>query len=359
MKISKLEFSSMILMLFLTNFLGIGIFSSIKSAGVDSYFSIIIASFLGLIILYFFITIFNYQPELNLKEKIITLFGKKVGFIINVLFVIGAAIIGVSLMYNLTVFITTQILQFTPPLIIAFLFALLVIWAVSKDIKAISSMCFILVIINLTLYLLAVFNLTPQIEIDNLKPILEYGIKAPLKGSLYIILFNISPIFLFLGIPKKQIKSSKKQIILAYFIALLLMFIISFVTLGNLGIHLSRIYQFPEYIVLKKVNYFNFLDRVENIINIQWIFGIFFSLTFITYFIKSFVKKSKNKYIIPSIIIFIIMIFSLIVFKNSIQFNNYIYTKAIYIRGIILLLIFITFIKIKLSKYYKKTFYFK
>ena len=47
MKINKLEFSSMMLMIFLTNFLGIGVFSSIKAAGIDSYFSVVIAFFTG------------------------------------------------------------------------------------------------------------------------------------------------------------------------------------------------------------------------------------------------------------------------------------------------------------------------
>ena len=350
MKINKLEFSSMMLMIFLTNFLGIGVFSSIKAAGIDSYFSVVIAFFTGFIILYLFNTIFNYKPDLNLKEKILELFGKKIGIIINILFVLGALVIGISLMYNLTTFITTQILQLTPSIIIAVLFALLIILTVTKDIKSISSLCFILVIINLLLYFIAIFNLIPQVELNNLKPILEHGIKRPFKGSLYILFLNIVPIFLLLSIPKNKIKISQKHLIISYTIGFFLMFMVLFATLGNLGIHLSSIYQFPEYIVLKKINYFNFLDRIENIINIQWIFGLFFSLSFITYFIKTFIKTTKNKYFVPTIVISIIVLLASILFKNTIQFNNYIYEKAIYIRIFIVLLLIITFIKIKTTK---------
>ena len=72
------------------------------------------------------------------------------------------------------------------------------------------------------------------------------------------------------------------------------MFGIIFITLGNLGINLSQLYQYPEYIVLKRINLFEFLDRIENLLSIQRILKIYISLSFFTYFISNTIKPHNK-----------------------------------------------------------------
>ena len=76
-KINSLQLSSILVMMMMASYLGAGVFSVIKAAGVDAYLSIILGGIIGSIILIMFTYIFNYEPNLTLDQKIIKLFGKK------------------------------------------------------------------------------------------------------------------------------------------------------------------------------------------------------------------------------------------------------------------------------------------
>lgn len=350
-KINQLQFLSIIIVISLASFIGIGIFTSSKIAGVDSCISVLIAGVTSLILVYFFITIFNYEQDLPIKDKVIKLFGKTLGTIINLTLIFSAFVMGISVIFNLISFIESQLLLFTPSYIIGIPFVLTVIYASSKDIQDLSRLSFVLTIINICLYLVAVVYLLSNLDVSNFYPILANGIKAPLKGSFYISMLNILPYFLILCIPKSSLNSTKKvnrNIILTYIVAIILMFFVVFSTLGNLGEDLLKIYQYPEYIVLKKINYFNFINHVENFVSIQWIFGLFFNLTLIVFFIKTFFKDKKigKKKTLPIITTFSIYIVSTLVFKNIFIFNNYVYNYALYFRYVLLAALVLIVIKI-------------
>ena len=355
-KINCTQFSSIIIMLILSSFLGVGIFSLIKASGIDAYLSIILGGIIGSIFIYLFITIFNYEPSLTLKDKINKLFGKKIGFILNFILFIIIFSMGTSSIFNLTIFISSQFLPETPLLLIALVFSFLVIFINTKGIDVISKTSFILVIINLIFYLFAFIGLIPSFDISNIKPFLEHGLNRPLKGAIFVIGFNIIPIFLLLMIPKNIIVDKKKinkHIIIAYLLGIILMTSVLFLTLGVLGIYLSSIYQYPEYIVLKNINIFNFIDRIENIITSQWIFSLFINLTMIIYFLSNSIKTNNKSKIIPTFLCLSILFISKKIFSNNTQFNNYTYKYSLINDIIILLILIIIFIKIK--KLYFKT----
>ena len=114
-KINCLQYASMMSMILVASFLGIGMFSVIKAAGVDAYISIIIAAIAGIFILLSFFVIHDYEPELNVAEKFKSVFGKPIGTIFNYLCLTIILLMGISAMFNLTTFITSQFLKATPP----------------------------------------------------------------------------------------------------------------------------------------------------------------------------------------------------------------------------------------------------
>ena len=120
----------------------------------------------------------------------------------------------------------------------------------------------------------------------------------------------------------KDNKNTNRYLIILYSIAFLFAFLTVFLTLGSLGIYLSKLYQYPEYTFLKKISLFNFLDRVENIIYIKWIFNCCVSLSLVIYYISFGIKKTSNK-IVPSICYIIMIIVSLYIFKNNTIFYNF------------------------------------
>lgn len=345
-KFKNIELWSMINLLLISSFIGIGIYSIIKASEQDAYISVLLGGIIGIVTILIFIIIFNYEKDLPLNQKMTKLLGNFWGNIANSIFIVISFIMGISYMYNLIIFINSQFLNNTPQLLIGIVFSLVIIYANIKGLKTLTRLSFILIIINILLFLIPVIYLIPKANLENLKPILVNGFNKPFVGAFKIVLLNINNIFILSIIPKNKFENKNKThktIILSYITSIIIMFLIIFLTISSLGINLTKIYQYPEYIVLKKINLFNFLNRIENIIVLQWINGNFFSLSMIVYFISNTFKYENQSKILPTIITFSLLICSLTIFKNNTQFNNFIYYTLPYIRiFIILTLIIIT-----------------
>lgn len=346
-KINLWQFSSLLIIVMIASFLGVGIYALINFAKVDAYIGVLIAGLLGGIILYLFIKIANYEPDLPLNEKINKLFGNKIGTIINILLILIYFISLISVIYDLTSFISSQFLSETPSLLIGFIFIVIAIYMNSKGIEIISRVSFILIIINIVLYTISLIGTLPSFELSNLKPILENGFSPPLKGSVYVAFMNMLTIVSLLMIPKNSIINNKnynKVVILSYIIGILFMFFVVFTTIGSLGIELASIYQYPEYVVLKRINLFSFIDRIENIMVIQWIFGLFVVTSIFIYYISNTIKTYTRNKILISIISFTALIASDMIFKSNTFYNNYIIKYTLYPKYLLLFILIIIFI---------------
>lgn len=324
-KINSLQFATLVSFTILSTLIGIGFNNVTKIAKVDSYISIILGYIIGFLPILLFIYLFNQEKTLN--ELITDTFGKIIGKIINILLLIPIGIIGICSVYSICNFMVSQFLSDTPIIILYIIPSIVILYGIVKGIETISRTSLILYIIALVLVLITVIGLAPQIEIDNYKPILEKGITTPLKGSLIFTLSDIIPVFIALSISKKNIvnkEKTTKHIIIFYTLAILIMFLNVFMTIGTLGIHLTDMYQYPEYLVLKQISFFNFLDRIENFVTIQWIFRTFILVSLVVYYIKNTIKKDNNSIVIPTIILTTIIILDLIIFKNNTMFNSFV-----------------------------------
>ena len=363
-QISSIQLSSILLMMIIASFSGIGIFSIVKASGIDAYISIPIAGIIGISYIFVYFYIASYEPDLQFGEKMQKLFGNKLGFIINIV-VAGLIItLGINVMFNLTNFIVSQFLPETPNYIVGILFALIAIYANIKGIETIARTSFILMILMVILYLVTVIGLIPGFDKSNLMPFLEHGISRPFHGSYYILTLNLASIFNLLVIPKNQLcdsKSFKKCISIFYVVSIIALFIIVFLTLGNLGIHLASIYQYPEYIVLKRLSMFDFIDRIENILTIQFIFSMFVSLCFGIYSVSNILKPHNKSKLLTTFLTISILVISLTAFSNNTVFNNYTYHIVPYIRiafvAMIFLIALIIFIKRRINNKTKKDYY--
>ncbi len=356
-KINCLQFASMMSMLLVASFLGIGMFSVIKSAGVDSYISIVIAAIAGIFIMLSFFVIYDYEPNLNVAEKFKSIFGKPLGTILNYLCLAIILFMGISAMFNLTTFITSQFLKSTPPYLIGLCFAFLVILVNIKGIETLSRTCLVLFTLCAILFLISIIGLFPEFDMANLKPCLEYGLKRPLVGAVYNFLFNLLPIYLLLVIPKNSLvkpEKYRKYMCIFYIISFLIKFVLVVTTIGVLGIHLASIYQYPEYMVLKRIKIFTFIDRIENVITIQWLFGLFFNISFVVYYITHSLKQSHKSKLLPVIITIIIFVGSNYLFKNNTAFNDFTYSKVPYMRAILFFIYILLFAGILIKKRFNK-----
>ena len=352
-KINSLQLGSLILCPILSSSLGIGLYNAIQIAKVDSYIGIFISSILGIIPLLLIIYISKFEQDKNIIEKINILYGKTIGTFINFLIVFILFIIGITILFGICNFIVTQFLANTPIIYVAITFGIISIYAVSKGIETISRTQFIFTFIIAIIFITLAITLYPEFDKSNLKPILEYGINPPLKVGILNLFTNIIPIFIILIIPKNNICDNEKYtkyIIIFYVISILFILLISIFTIGVLGQYLASFYQYPEYILLKKVTLFNFIDRIENFLSIGWILSTYATLTLIIYYISNFIKTDDKAKFNPLFITILIVLTSVLIFKNNTSFNNYITNTYPYIISILFILIILISITIFRTK---------
>jgi len=342
-KINSLQFSTLFSFTILSTLIGIGFNNVINIAKADSYISIIIAYIIGFIPLLLFIYLFN--QEKNINELLKDTFGNILGTIISYLLLIPIGIIGICSVYSISNFMVSQFLSDTPIIIIYVIPCIVILYGLIKGIETISRTSLILYVIMILLFFIAIFGLAPQIELDNYKPLLENGLTNPTKGALMFILSDITPLFVMLSISKKNIinkEKTTKYIIIFYTISIIIMFLNIAMTIGTLGIYLTDMYQYPEYMVLKQISLFDFLDRIENFVTIQWIFRTYILITMIVYYIQNTIKKDTNSKLLPAIILGTIILLDIIIFKNNTIFTNFALNIYPYTNLLLFIIIIIT-----------------
>lgn len=360
-KINSLQLASFIIFIIVFPISGISFLNLIKSSSVDCYISVIIAFILGFIPLFIVFYISNYNHDYNINDVINEIFGKTIGFIIKMTLSIIILIITFITAFSINNLVISQFLSQTPLIVISITFGLIVTYNMSKGFQNMSRISLTFLMINFFLLIITIIGLIPTTNLDNIKPILENGFKNPIIGALSFLSTNILPIFVILIIPRNNLTDKKnysKYLLLFYIFSMLVSFAVIFLTIDNLGIYLCRLFQYPEYVVLKRISFLNFIDRIENVISIQWILSSIVSFSIMIYYISKTIKDNKkndktNIYI-TIMISFIILILALTVFKNNTLFNNFCYHIYPYITGLLFIFYIIIFIGVFLKKRKKK-----
>lgn len=352
-KINNIEIFSIFLLSYVSSSIGLSLFLAIKKANIDAYIGIFIGTIIGIIPLLIFLYIFNYQKDKPIYDKITNLFGKIMGNIINILLTILFFVVASTILYNISNFIVSQYLVDTPLIYILVISSLIIIYILTKEIEVIARISSIFMVIFISFFIFGFSTLKSSLLIDNIKPILEFGLKKPLIVGLINSLITTIPTFAILIIPKKNINNdekTEKYLIISYVISSIILVSISFAACSVLGKYLIGLYQYPGYIALKRISIFKFIDRIENFLSLHWILSSFIAVIMCIYYVKDNIKRKKNSTILNTIILLVITILSYKLFRNNTQFNNYIY----YIYPYILLAIFIIFVIITLRILLKK-----
>ncbi len=348
-KISKLGYSSIIFFLTKPMFLHVGITELLNSSGNGSLLSIIIGTFFSFAILLLILRIFNYEKDLNIFEKNEKMFS--FGKIINLFLVIIFSFYFIYFLYGINAYIQNKYLDSTPSFIIILLFIIPVIWCGSLNMKTISKVSISVFIVTILVIIFSFSNLISSVEIDNLKPFFNTEILVILKNSIKYTAYFITQVILILLTPKNTIdnKDINKKIIIFFIISSLYIFILFLFIIGIFGIDLAKLFSYPEYTLMKKISYFDFIEHIENIATIEWFYTLFISSVMSLNFIKEYLKHI-NKYnkTIYSIIIGICFVISLICFKNTTISFNIVKNYYVYIFFIpILIILIVSNIKIK------------
>lgn len=313
-KISLLQYKAMIFLLPISMFFGFGLSNIAVNSKEDFFISIIIGTVIGTVIIYLF-------SNINEKNKNGLIKGKKVLYfiLISLMFIY----MGISILTN---FITSIYLTEINPILIAIPLFILLLYAAFKGKNVVGMVSVLILVICLLLAFSIILSLIPEVNLRNYLPIFNVKAKTILYQSLNFVSYSVSPIILLNIYSPNEIENYKKTTIIKYYLLSCLMISIIFIlTIGVMGIDLVSLYRYPEYIVLKKVSFFRFINNIENFNAFFWILTSLLLIIISGTCLKEALKwLTNNKYLFIGIIIslFIIIIFT--------TFNNFIVLLFLY-----------------------------
>jgi spore germination protein KB len=329
-KIEALEYNTLLWFLIRASFVEATAGLLISLVHQDAWISVVIGSLLGIIPFLLYNYLKNKYPDKTIIQINKQLFGK-LGTFLNIITIIGIFIFGLTSFWTLIQFINSQFLYKTSNWIISITLMIPIFYAASQDIRTISKVSLFMFYITIVFITFIIFGLYGEIEIDNLKPILENKMSNIFYGAFVFIAFNILPIYILMIIPKSKITNNKKKS-LFYIISTLTLLNAIFMTITIFGIDLAYLYEYPTFHLLKRVNILDIIDRVESILTLEWILALFIQIVMSIYFTyiaikQTFKTKEKtNKYLTPFICL-LITILNNFIFKThgteNLFFQNY------------------------------------
>ncbi len=356
MKISRLEYNSLVWFLIRGCFVGVSLNNVLFISRQDSAIACILAILAGFIPLAIYFYIRNYKPDLDIAEKNQLLFGK-FGTVLNLITGILAFTFAVIILSDLTHFVSSQFLYYTSSIVITIIFMILIVYALSKGIYTIAKSSLIIFYFVIIIAIFIVGSLITNIEISNFKPILYEGINPVIKSTIVILTYNILPIFFLLIIPKNKVnKDDTRMNIIFYLLSMLSILSMCFMTISIFGINMALLYEYPGFHLLRQVNIGEFVDRIEIFLSIEWIVSMCIMLMLCLYYFNKVLKRTfhyKPKFNLPIIIIeaIILILLEMYIINHYIESSEYDHNLILYIiLGIFTFIYLITFIRILIAK---------
>ena len=310
----KINYLTLMFFVIRSCFIGMSLNTLLYFSKNSSYISIIIGTIIGICLLILFDYISRLYPDKNLYEIIDCSFKKSIANILKFIILIFTFFMSFIIFWNLLTFISSQFLYKTPNIIIAICFMIAIIYTCFKGYDTYIRSTTIIFTFTIILFFISLISLTMQSDITKSFPL---SISDSITGSYFFTGFNILPLFLLLNIPRNKIKDNDnflKHKIYTLIFSSFTLFSVTYLVLTIYGIKLASLLQFPEFHLLKNISIFGFIERMENILALQWIFDYYVILTFLVLFIGDYTKPNKINYVIIGIIIVII---SVLIFSSN------------------------------------------
>ncbi len=334
-------------------------------AGPDSWISIIIASVIGLFIVWIHSYLGKLYPDKTLIEVIQFVLGKWLGSFFSVSLILISFITGIQVIWYVGDFFTTMFMTDASNYYINLLFIVVIAIALLYGLEAMFRTTEIVFLIGFPLMIISLIMLTPEIKLDNLLPIMEKGIGPAIKGAVPILSFAILPLIaLNMIFPTNtgNLKKAKKAMFSGYFLGIITFsFAIMFCILV-LGSTVTANLRFPLFTVTKEINIGTIFSRVEALIVFVWISTNFIStFGFLYVSVKGLSQLLKLKdyktLVLP--LCLIAAVYSGFIYKNvpyEIKWDSLVWTPVSFTFGLFvpLLLLAVSFIRKKSGKQKQK-----
>ena len=293
----------------------------------DAWIASILTTFISLFFIFIYnqiATLYSSMTYVEINEKV---FGKWIGKIMALPYLFYFYYLSASMFRDIGNFFVTEILVDTPIQIVMIMFLLTSLMGVQLGLEVICRTALIFFPWIVALLFILFLVLIPEIKLENIQPILE-GLKPIIKGSYHILGLPYLELFIFLMITPYVTEKANmnKAFYSGTLIGGIVLTIVILLSILVLGADISAKQSYTTYILGKKIRIGRFLERIEAIIAIIWIFTTYFKATICYYGLSlglAQVLGLKSYKILLFPLAFLIITFSIFSHPDIVHFNNF------------------------------------
>ena len=201
----------------------------------------------------------------------------------------------------------------TPNLVITIPFLVLAFYIANKGFTTIYRVSQCLFPITLILYIITFITLIWYSDFANLEPMFTSTFFNFCKCSIFFAFLTVTPnLFIF------ELDKANKNISKSYLFSLIPIILTILFAITVLGNELITVYRAPEYMILKRIKIFNFIEKVENLTSVVFVFDMFITTAIATLLLKNNLPKKYNNIYLAVILIICIYISSIVIGKNNV-----------------------------------------
>jgi spore germination protein KB len=327
-KIGSRQFMKVVILLVIGD--GILVLPSIPAleAKQDAWIAAIFSVVIGMLAVLLYHAVGNLYPDLTLVQYSEKILGKWLGISASLLFLTHILITAAVMIREIGDFMTTQIMPETPIQSIHIIFLAIVMMAVRLGLETMTRSVEVFFLLVIILFLILVIFLLPQVKIENMQPIFEGGFKPILRGSILFTVLPFAELFIILMFfPYVNDKTKvRNRFLLGALLGGITLIITTTLSILVLGADMTARNLYPSYILAKKINVADFLQRIEAILAVIWFITVFLKTSFYFYtgtltLAQMLKLKEYRSLVFP--IGMILIVLSLVISPNIVYSNNF------------------------------------
>lgn len=321
----------------------------------DAWIAAVIGTGAGLLFIPMYNKLGMYYPGLTIVQYSEQILGKWLGKAVSLCFISFPFLISVVVLRNFGDFMTTAILPETPIQAIHILFLVVVILAVRLGLEVFTRAAEIFFPWTVFLFLFITAALLPQADLQTARPVLAEGV-MPVMAATFPMLgtsFWQLAVFLMFYPYIKTVHKAGNAIFTGALLGGITLGIITFLSILVLGPDTTARHIYPTFILAKKINIGDFLERMEGIVAGIWILTIFFKLA-ICYYTSVIglaqIFNLRDYRVLVSPLAFTIVVLSITSYPNTAYFLDFAknaWVPYAFLCGVVIPLILLTIVQIR------------
>ena len=263
----------------------------------DSWLSLIFSFAFTIPFVLIIAKIINLFPQKNIYQIFDELFGKAIGKIFTILFILHTLYLGSIVLRNFSEYVEITTLSDTPQMPIMLSLILIAIYLAKSGIKTLGRWGPIIITIIVIAMLFTFMLSVPVLKLENIKPILEHSPIEMISSTFKVFMVPFSEIIIFLGFADCiSIKNKEKKTYL--FGITITGFILLSILLRNimvLGVPMLQTSYFASYDAASILQLGEFLTRIEGVITMNFVLaGLTKIVIFVIVLSKGIAHLTKN-----------------------------------------------------------------